>query len=62
MAHKIDILPESLGKEKSIWEHYNEMAAVEDHIREQEWRELADTVLVFVCVDTHHDILLLIWF
>ena len=31
------------------------MAAVEDNIREVEWRDLADTVLVFVCVDTHDD-------
>ena len=36
------------------------MAAVDDNIREVEWRDLADTVLVFVCVDTHHDIWLLI--
>ena len=42
--------PESLGKnERSIWEYYNEMAAVEDNIREVEWRDLADTILVFVC-------------
>ena len=52
----IDVLPESHVKEKSIWEHYNEMAAVEDNIREVEWRDLADTVLVFVCLDTLHDI------
>ena len=56
MTNKIDVLSESLGSEKSIWEHYNEMAAVEDNIREVEWRDLADTVLVFVCVDAHHDI------
>ena len=56
MAHKIYVLSESLGSEKSIWEYYNEMAAVEDNIREVEWRDLADTVLVFVCVDTLHDI------
>jgi len=37
------------------------MAAVEDNIREVEWRDLADTVLVFVCMDTLHDIWLLIW-
>ena len=60
MSHKIDVLPESLGGEKSIWEYYNETAAVEDNIREVEWRDLADTVLVFVCVDTLHDIWLLI--
>ena len=48
--------PESLGKnEKSIWEHYNEMAAVEDYIRGDEWRDLADTVLVFVCLSTISD-------
>ena len=62
MAHAIDVLPESLGSEKSIWEYYNEMAAVEDNIREIEWRDLADTVLVFVSLDTHDDIWLLIWF
>ena len=56
MSHKIDVLPESLGSEKSIWEYYNEMAAVEDNIREVEWRDLADTVLVFVCVHTLHSI------
>ena len=47
---QIDILPESLGSEKSMWEYYNEMAAVVDDIREVEWRDLADTVLVFVCM------------
>ena len=52
---------ESLGKtEKSIWEHYNEMAAVEDYIRGDEWRDLADTVLVFVRLSTLYDTLLLI--
>ena len=60
MTNKIDVLPESLGNEKSIWEYYNEMAAVEDNIREVEWRDLADTVLVFVCVSAHDDIWLLI--
>ena len=60
MTNKIDDLPESLGNEKSIWEYYNEMASVEDNIREVEWRDLADTVLVFVGVDTIHDIWLLI--
>jgi len=38
------------------------MAAVEDNIREVEWRDLADTVLVFVCTDPPYDIWLLIWF
>ena len=52
----IDAPPESLGNEKSIWEYYNEMAAVDDNIREVEWRDLADTVLVFVCVNTQHNI------
>ena len=56
MSRKIDTLPESHGNEKSIWEYYNEMAAVEDNIREVEWRDLADTVLVFVCLNTLHDI------
>ena len=62
MTHTIDVLPESLENEKSIWEYYNEMAAVEDNIREVEWRDLADTVLVFVCIDTQHGVWLLIWF
>jgi len=35
------------------------MAAVEDNIREVEWRDLADTVLVFVCTDTPYDMWLL---
>ena len=60
MSHKIDVPPESLGSEKSIWEYYNEMAAVEDNIREVEWRDLADTVLVFVCMGTLRGIKLLI--
>ena len=54
--YEINVLPESLGNEKSIWEYYNEMAAVEDNIREVEWRDLADTVLVFVCPGTLHSI------
>ena len=62
MTHKIDALQESLGSEKLIWEYYNEMAAVEDNIREIEWRDLADTVLVFVSLDTHDGVWLLIWF
>jgi len=62
MTHKIHALPESLGNEKSIWEYYNEMAAVEDNIREVEWRDLADTVLIFVCMHTLHGTYLLIWF
>ena len=61
-TQRIDVPPESLGKEKSIWEHYNEMAAVDDNIWEVEWRDLADTVLVFVCMCTLDDIWLLIWF
>ena len=61
MIDNADDIPESLGKnEKSIWEHYNEMAAVEDNIREVEWRDLADTILVFVCLSTFYDIPLLI--
>ena len=53
---KADGSPESLGKnEKSIWEYYNEMAAVEDNIREVEWRDLADTILVFVCLNILYD-------
>src|SRR5258706_9446902 len=62
MTHKIDVLPESLGNEKSIWEYYNEMAAVDDNIREVEWRDLADTVLVFVCLSSLIDVWPLIWF
>ena len=50
MTHMADVLAESIGNEKSIWEYYNEMAAVVDDIREVEWRDLADTVLIFVCV------------
>jgi len=38
------------------------MASVEDNIRDVEWRDLADTVLVFVCMDTPYDVWLLIWF
>jgi len=38
------------------------MAAVEDNIREVEWRDLADTVLVFVCTDTPYDMRLLMRF
>lgn len=48
-----DTSPESLGKNtRSICEHYEEMAAVEHNIREVEWRDLADTILVFVCINT----------
>ena len=55
IAHDADGPPESVGNnEKSIWEHYNEM-------REIEWRDLADTILVFVCLSTLYDALLLIW-
>ena len=58
---KSDGSPESLGEnDKSIWEHYNEMAAVDDNIRETEWRDLADTILVFVCLSTFYDVSLLI--
>jgi len=38
------------------------MAAVEDNIREVEWRDLADTVLVFVRQDTLCSTYLLTWF
>jgi len=62
ITHKIHVPPESLGNEKSIWEYYNEMAAVEDNIREVEWRDLADTVLIFVCIHTLYGTYLLIWF
>ena len=62
ITHEIDVLPESLGNEKSIWEYYNEMAAVEDNIREVEWRDLADTVLIFVCIHTPYGTYLLILF
>jgi len=34
--------------EKCIFGHYNDMAIVEDNIREVEWGEQADTILVFV--------------
>ena len=43
-----------------MWEYYNDMAAVEDNIREVEWRDLADTVLVFVCFDTLYSTYVLI--
>ena len=62
ITRRIDIFPGSLGNEKSIWEYYNEIAAVEDNHREIEWRYLADTVLVFVCMDTLDDIWVLMWF
>ena len=62
MMHNKDAPPETFGNEKSIWEYYNEMAAVDDNIREVEWRDLADTVLVFVRLYNHRDIWLLIWF
>ena len=38
------------------------MAAVDDNIREVEWRDLADTVLIFVCLSTPIDKWLFIWF
>jgi hypothetical protein len=38
------------------------MAAVDDNIREVEWRDLADTVLVFVCPDTLYIKYVLTWF
>ena len=38
------------------------MAAVDDNIREVEWRDLADTVLVFVCPNTIYSTYLLTWF
>ena len=60
MTRTIDALLESLGNEKSIWEYYNEMAAVDDNIREVEWRDLADTVLIFVCLSTLYHTYLLI--
>ena len=60
ITQTFEVLPESIGNEKSIWEYYNDMAAVEDNIREVEWRDLADTVLVFVCPDTLHGTHLLI--
>jgi hypothetical protein len=62
ITQKIDVLSESLGNEKSIWEYYNETAAVDDNIREVEWRDLADTVLIFVCMYTPYSTYLLIWF
>ena len=36
------------ANERSIWELYNEMAESEDSIRESDWSDLADTILVFV--------------
>ena len=56
IRRKVDTSPESLGKnKKSIWEYYNEMAEVEDNIREVEWRDLADTILIFVRMSTLYD-------
>jgi len=62
LISEVNVPPESHGNEKSIWEYYNEMAAVEDNIREVEWRDLADTVLVFVCQATLYSTYLLTWF
>src|SRR5258706_11459628 len=62
MTQEFEVLPESFGNEKSIWEYYNDMAAVEDSIREVEWRDLADTVLVFVCIVARQGTYLLIGF
>ena len=36
------------------------MAAVEDNIREVEWRDSADTIIIFVSLSTHYDASLLI--
>jgi hypothetical protein len=36
------------GTQKSIWDHYNDMARDVDILREMELTDLADTVLVFV--------------
>jgi len=58
----INPFPEFLGRnEKSIWDHYNEMAAMEDDIRHVEWGDFADVILVFVCIPTLNDTWLLIW-
>ena len=53
ITHKADVPPESHESEKSIWEYYNEMAAVEDNIQEVEWRDLADTVYVQTLSTVH---------
>jgi len=34
--------------QKTVWDHYNDMAIGVDTLRETELSELADTVLVFV--------------
>ena len=54
ITRKIDTLPESLENKKTIWEYYNEMAAADDNFREIRSQYLADTVLVFVRMDTLH--------
>ena len=40
----------------------NGRSRIEDNIREVEWRDLADTVLIFVCMLALHGTYLLIWF
>ena len=53
---------ESLRNKWSIWEYYNEIAAVHNKTWEIEWRDLAYTVLIFVRLGTLDNIWVLIWF
>lgn len=36
------------GRQKTVWEHYNEIAKYIDFDREHEWGDVADSTLVFV--------------
>jgi len=38
------------GTEKSIWEHYNELAAKLDATQKAEWDDMANNTLIFVCL------------
>lgn len=56
LIREADGSPEALGNdEKSVWEHYNEITAREDNTRDAEWRDLADTILIFVCLNPPYD-------
>ena len=38
------------GTEKSLWEHYNELAAKLDAKQEAMWHDIANSTLLFVCL------------
>lgn len=38
----------SSARQKTVWEHYNEMSRYIDFDREREWGDVADSTLVFV--------------